>query len=256
MRRDDLLLGYEEAGAGDPPLLLIHGWGTDRGVFAPLLRATCGEHRVVAVDLPGHGESGPQGPDPSVEAFADDVARVGSALALDRPVLIGHSLGGLVALELASRGAARALVLLESPVAAPPAMAAALRPALDRLETDAYQSTVEGLLGRMIGESFDPEGRARLIARARGLPQPVLARTLRAALTYDSQAVAPRVRCPVLYVGTATPHADIPRLRELCPQLMTGQLVACGHYFPLEVPDQLHPMIRRFLAVALPTPAR
>ena len=238
LQRNDLPLAFEAAGAGDPPLLLIHGWGASRGVFAPLIHATSGAHRVVAVDLPGHGESDAPAQEPSVEAFADDVARVMSALGLDRPVLIGHSLGGLVALELAARGLARALVVLESPVAAPPAMATALRPALDRLETDAYQTTAAALLERMLAD-------------IRRVPQRVLAGSLRAALTYDSRTAAPRVRCPLLYVGTSTPHADLPRLRESCPQLVVGQLVACGHYFPLEVPDQLHPMIRRFLAVAL-----
>lgn len=251
LQRNDLPLAFEAAGAGDPPLLLIHGWGASRGVFAPLIHATSGAHRVVAVDLPGHGESDAPAQEPSVEAFADDVARVMSALGLDRPVLIGHSLGGLVALELAARGLARALVVLESPVAAPPAMATALRPALDRLETDAYQTTAAALLERMLGERFDPDDRARMLADIRRVPQRVLAGSLRAALTYDSRTAAPRVRCPLLYVGTSTPHADLPRLRESCPQLVVGQLVACGHYFPLEVPDQLHPMIRRFLAVAL-----
>jgi len=48
---DDITLGYEEADAGGPPLLFIHGWGTQRGLFAPLLRVTSGAHRAVAVDL-------------------------------------------------------------------------------------------------------------------------------------------------------------------------------------------------------------
>jgi len=249
LSRDDLTLGYEEAGAGDPPLLLIHGWGTHRGVFGPLMRATSGAHRVVAVDLRGHGESDAPMQDYSVEAHAHDLARVAAELGLHRPVLVGHSLGGLVALELASRLDARGLVLLESPVAAPPAMAAALQPALDRLATAAYQATAAALLDMTLGEHFDATERARMIAYIRGLPQHVLSRTLRASVAYDSQTAAARVRCPTLYVGTSTPYADIPRFRALCPQLVTGQLVGCSHHFPLEVPDQLNPMLLRFLEI-------
>ncbi len=248
LSRDEVTLGYEEAGAGDPPLLLIHGWGTDRGVFGPLMRATSAAHRVVAVDLRGHGESDAPRQDYSVEALADDVAWIAATLGLNRPVLIGHSMGGLVALELASRGDVRGLVLLESPVAAPPAMAAALQPALARLETEAYQATASAMLDMMLGANFDAAERARMIAYVRSLPQHILARTLRASVAYDSRTAAGRVRCPALYVGTSTPYADIPQLQALCPHLVTGQLPGCGHYFPLEAPDRLSPMIARFLA--------
>lgn len=248
LSRSEVTFGYEESGAGDPPLLLIHGWGTNRGVFGPLLRATCATHRVVAVDLRGHGESDAPLQDPSVEAYADDVAWLAAALGLDRPVLVGHSMGGLVALELASRLDVRGLVLLESPVAAPPAMAAALQPAIDRLETAAYQATASAMLDMMLGPHFDATGRTRMLADIRSLPQQVLARSLRASLAYDSQAAAARVRCPVLYVGTSIPYADIPRFQELCPQLVTDHLPGCGHYFPLEAPGPLNAMITRFLA--------
>lgn len=247
LSRDDIALGYEEAGAGDPPLLLIHGWGTDRSIFGPLIRATSEAHRVVAVDLRGYGESDAPVQDYDVEAYADDVAWMASDLGLVRPVVIGHSLGGFVALELASRLDVQAAVILESPVAAPPEMAAAIQPAIDRLETDAYQTTAGMVLGMMLGPHFDAGERARMIAYTQALPQHVLARTLRASVAYDNQNAAARVRCPILYVGTSSPYADIARFRELCPQLVTGQLVGCGHYFPLEVPDQLNPMIRRFL---------
>jgi hypothetical protein len=86
LRRDDVALGHEKAGAGDPPLVLIHGWGgTHRAVFGPLIRATFEGHRVVAVDLRGHGESDAAMQDYSVEAFADDVVGSFRSLACTGP---------------------------------------------------------------------------------------------------------------------------------------------------------------------------
>ncbi|MFV8753422.1 alpha/beta fold hydrolase [Nannocystaceae bacterium ST9] len=250
LRRDDVALGYEDAGAGDPPLLLIHGWATDRRLFAPLIHATSPSHRVVAVDLRGHGESDATIHEASVEAYADDVAWIAAQLGLVRPVVIGHSMGGLVALEFASRFDARAAVILESPVAAPPAMAAAIQPAIDRLETDAYRDTAGNVMRMLIGEQFgDLATRARMIDDARALPQHVLARSLRASVAYASRPAAARVRCPILYVGTGARYADLAAFKEVCPQLVIGQLVGCGHYFPIEVPEQLNPMILRFLAI-------
>ncbi len=211
------------------------------------MRAMHPAHRVVAVDLRGHGESDARVHDCSVAGFADDVARVASKLGIERPVVIGHSLGGLVALELASRGNARAAVILECHVAASPEVAVALQPALDRLESSSYQATAGALLERLLGQEFDEAERTRMLAYVRSLPQHVLSRTLRASLAYDSREAAARVRCPILYVGTSIPYADIPRFKKLCPQLVTEQVAGCGHYFPLEAPEQLNPMIRSFL---------
>jgi pimeloyl-ACP methyl ester carboxylesterase len=66
-------------------------------------------------------------------------------------------------------------------------------------------------------------------------------------VAYDSVAAAAHVTCPLLYVGTSTIYADLARLRALCPQLVTHELAGCGHYFPLEVPDQVMAVIDAFL---------
>jgi hypothetical protein len=60
---------------------------------------------------------------------------------------------------------------------------------------------------------------------------------------------------PVLYVSSGPWFADVARVRELCPQLVTAQTVGSGHYHQLEVPEQVNAMIDRFLAVALRVPA-
>jgi hypothetical protein len=118
------------------------------------------------------------------------------------------------------------------------------------LESDTYESTAGAMMDLLLGPHFDAHERAKMVAHTRGLPQHVLARMLRASVSYDSASAAARVHCPVLYVGSSTPYANLSRFRQLCPQLVTGQLVGCGRYFPLEVPAQLAPMIARFLYVS------
>jgi hypothetical protein len=103
-------------------------------------------------------------------------------------------------------------------------------------------------MGYLAGPHFDPAARGRLVASAVACPQRVLVSALEGIIAFDSVAAAAAVRCPLLYVGTSTTYADLDRFRALCPQLVTGQLVGCGHYFPAEVPEQLHPMIARFIA--------
>ena len=131
---DDVRLHYLEAGKG-PPVVLIHGnvvtaedWVMS-GVFDRIAR----NHRVIAFDRPGYGYSDrPQGSMWTAAQQADLLQQAFERLGIERPVVVGHSWGTLVALELALRDAADGLVLLggyygpsvraDVPLVAPPAI--------------------------------------------------------------------------------------------------------------------------------------
>ena len=89
------MLAYERLGAG-PSLVLIHGLTDTRRVWDPLLAPLAASFDVVSVDLRGHGESPATAPFDAI-TMASDVAEVVGALGLERPLVVGHSLGGLVA---------------------------------------------------------------------------------------------------------------------------------------------------------------
>jgi pimeloyl-ACP methyl ester carboxylesterase len=93
----------------------------------------------------------------------------------------------------------------------------------------------------------DVPGAVKAGAAPTSCAQHVLVSTLEGIIAFDSIAAASGVKCPLLYVGTNTTYTDVKRFRELCPQFVTGQLVGCGHYFPIEVPEQLNAMVARFI---------
>jgi pimeloyl-ACP methyl ester carboxylesterase len=96
-----------EAGIG-PPVLAIHGLGGTKGSFLPTLAALSDRFRVLAVDLPGFGDSDkPIGASYDPRFFADAMVDLLDALAIDHVDLIGNSLGGRVALEIALRAPER-----------------------------------------------------------------------------------------------------------------------------------------------------
>jgi len=99
-------LAHDRAGAG-PPLVLIHPLGADRHVWRPVLDRLAAAREVVAIDLPGFGETPPlgDGDRPAPPALARHVAESLAGLGLERPHVAGNSLGGWVALELALLGA-------------------------------------------------------------------------------------------------------------------------------------------------------
>ena len=103
---------------GGVPVVLIHGAGMDRTVWQFQARALAGHgYDVYAVDLPGHG--GSQGPPPTdIEGYADWLVGFLDAAGIDQAVLVGHSMGSLIAIDVAARHPDRVLALVLLGVAA------------------------------------------------------------------------------------------------------------------------------------------
>lgn len=91
-----MLLAHELVGPDDAPaVVLVHGITESRETWRPITDALARDHRVLAVDLRGHGASDRQEPYDPVH-YATDVAETIDAVGLSQPLLIGHSLGGVV----------------------------------------------------------------------------------------------------------------------------------------------------------------
>lgn len=158
------ILGYDRAGSGEP-LLLLHGFGTNRADFAGLGPELALDFDVLSMDLPGHGTSPMIDRTPSVAALTDAVAGDLDAHGLDRVHVLGNSLGGRVAIELARRRRARSVVSIS-----PSGLGAPLERAhqgtlmvISRVLNQARRPWIDGL-------SRTPAGRSVLLAGMRALP--------------------------------------------------------------------------------------
>lgn len=116
---DGVALAYRAAGdPAAPPVVLLHGLGEDESGWLTVLPTLADTHRVYAVDLRGHGRSAHPGRY-SFELMRDDVLGFLDAVGVDRGVVIGHSMGGLVALLLAQAAPHRISHLIMEDVMAP-----------------------------------------------------------------------------------------------------------------------------------------
>jgi len=113
---DGVSIHYTAAGTGSPALVFVHGWSCDGSYWSNQVPAFARSHRVVAVDLGGHGQSGTNRADWTMQTFGSDVAAVVKTLELDPVILIGHSMGGAVIIEAARRlpDRVRALVAVDT----------------------------------------------------------------------------------------------------------------------------------------------
>ena len=154
---DGVALSYEEAGEGESPVLLVHGWCCDHTYFAPqfehFVKKGC---RVVAVDLRGHGRSDKPHQPYTMQVFADDIARMCERLGLEKPVVVGHSMGGIIAFDLAARypNLTSAVVMLDAAVVLPSGVRAAIPSFLEELRGPGYRDLLAGTW--LIPSSFPP----------------------------------------------------------------------------------------------------
>jgi pimeloyl-ACP methyl ester carboxylesterase len=101
-RHTCLSIGYLRAGASGPPVILLHGWGAFKELWWSTLNDLGRDHRCFALDVPGHGDSA-LGTADSLSAVADAIGAFCDDLDLREIILVGHSMGGAVAAELAVR---------------------------------------------------------------------------------------------------------------------------------------------------------
>jgi pimeloyl-ACP methyl ester carboxylesterase len=250
LKRGTVTLAYEEGGTGDAaPMLFIHGWGCDSSYLAPQQAFFREARRTVAVNLRGHGASDAPPQDYTVAGFVDDLVWQCRQLGLTRPIVVGHSMGGAIALELAARhpDIPTAVILIDSYLFLPPDFTEALRLVAEGLRGSNYMSVLEQAVTPLFIPSDDVAFRQRVVATLCGTPQHVLASAFAGHLIdYDATSAATACTIPIAYIGAETAGADISRFRELCPRLKVGQTVGSGHYSPLLVPEQINAMLQSF----------
>jgi len=251
LSRDSVALFYQDAGQGEPPIVLIHCWGGNHTMMGRQHDYLRRRHRVVSLDMRGHGQSDKPRQAYTVAGFADDVRFILGELAISKPVLVGHSMGGTIALETAARfpEIPSGVVILEALVVAPAALVDRFRPVLDGVRSPAYETVVRQFNDQLLGTRFDPQERQRILDQMTTTPQHVAVSALEDLLAYDSAAAAAKCKVPILYVSSGPWYTDVQRFRELCPQLLTAQTVGSGHHLQSEVPEQVNAIIDRFVSV-------
>jgi pimeloyl-ACP methyl ester carboxylesterase len=257
LRKDDVALFYREAPGTVPAIVLVHGWCCDHTYFDPQFDHFAARgHRVIAPDLRGHGRSDKPEGRYSMQSFADDLAWLCGELGLVRPVLIGHSMGGVVVFDLAARypDLASAIVMLDAAVVLPESARAGLLQFIERMRASDYRDVVRNYVADVFFIPTDDAGRkARILNDMVTAPRQVMFSMLEGLRDYDPRVARGRLAVPSLYIAADEPHprSEIPPLRDLVPHMQYGQTVGSGHFCQLEVPDQINAMIDRFLAIAL-----
>jgi len=256
LERDGVKLAYADSGGTERPVVLVHGWCCDRSFLQPQFDhlASAG-HRVVALDLRGHGESDAPHGAYSMEVFTDDVAWCLRQLAVERPVVVGHSMGGIIAFDLAARypDLAGAIMMIDSAVVRSAGALKAIGGICERLAgPDRVSVAQDYVSSALFIATDDPERKRDILERMGNAPAHVMLGAMEGLRDYDPSYARGLIKVPSLFImaDEPVPRSYMPGLLELVPQLMVGQTVGSGHFCQVEVPDQVNAMLDRFIAIS------
>lgn len=244
------------AGQG-PAVLLLHGIGGRASLWQPSLDALSPQYRAVALDMPGY--DGDPVPDPlTFPLLAAQVVAVMGGLGLAAAHVIGHSMGGMVALELAAThpGRVRSLVLAATSAAFGgrdagfrDAFLAARQKPLE--EGRGMAGVAADLVPGMAGPAADPAAIPAATAAMATVPEAAYRAALRCLTGFDRSAALPGIAVPTLVLAgeadATAPPRGMARLAAAIPGARFATLPGVGHLLPLEAPVAFHAEVLDFL---------
>lgn len=242
-------LRYVEAGKGDPAILFVHGWTCNLTDWRFQIDEFAKEHRVVALDLRGHGQSDKPDQDYTIAGFADDVVAFIEERGLVLPLIVGHSMGGMIAHNVVRRRPeiALGLVLVDSNVIPP---SEALHGRLARvgaaLKTDSYRDVARGFISSaMFDEGSDPAMKARVVAGMIETPQRVMHSAL-ASLFEEAGKHSGAMPVPTLFLRASTLINSADEIKARFPNIEVREIEG-AHFSQLERPKEVNDAIRNFI---------
>jgi 3-oxoadipate enol-lactonase len=263
MKTNDGRFGYETAGPADlPPLVFLHGIGGAARVWRGQLTAFSDRYRAIAWDMPGYGGSAPL-QRVSIPALAgalkDFLHQVGAV----KPILVGHSIGGMIVQQL----------LVHDPIIAEYVVLAQTSPAFGRPDGDWQKEFLDARLGPLdrgetlaslaaklvadlVGDHADPDGIELACACMASVPEASYRAAMMSMLGFDLRKSLGQISVPALVIaGSKDKNAPAPMVKKMAsfiPNATYVELEGVGHLVALEQPDEFNAVLDDFLRMASP----
>jgi len=250
---DGLEIVGEVCGRGDAALVFLHGWCGDREYWKYQVEEFAADYRVVALDQAGHGESGKGRKAWTADGLAGDVEAVVKALALKRVILVGHSMGGPIALLAAKRmpGTVVAVIgvdtLWNAELKLPEEVT---KPILDGVEKD-FKAALRTMFDGVFPEKADDELKKWLQTKAEGQDPKMALALMRDLCGLDTRKLLTEAKVPVRCINSAggykffTPTAV--ETNKKYADFGAVPIDGVGHHLMLERPDAFNCKLREVL---------
>ncbi len=250
--RDGTTLHWWERGRGPTTVLLIHGWTCDSSFWDAQVDALAARYRVVTLDLAGHGFSGLPPREWTMAQFADDVVRVADAARAKRIVLVGHSMGGPVAIEAAKRLRGRVVGVIGVDTLREnyfgDGSLARVEPLLAAFRQD-FRAAVTGFVeGNFFVPQSDPALVRRIVGTMSSARPAVGVPALEGLLTWDWKSAFAGFDVPLVLLNAAQPPTGREPLEQVAPGVRVRTFDGVGHFLMMEQPQPFNVVLLEELA--------
>lgn len=255
---DGVSIHFQVQGQGEPALVFIHGWCMDLSYWDKQVAYFQGNHTVLALDLAGHGDSGIERKDWTVEAYSRDVEAVVKNLGLDSAILIGHSLGGLVMIEAAIRipegikGLIGVDTLVDFEMSLPQDE---IDEWIEAFRRDFAHSTEE-YVHSLFPENADPDLVEQVVAEMVAAPPIVGIGTLQGFFDYyryKLREAAQQIKVPLICINSDMHPPEVDTNRKYIPSFEAKIMAGVGHFPMVEDPETLNRLLEEAIGEISPT---
>ena len=231
-------INYEQKGSGEL-VVLLHGWGSNIKLFANLIDLLSAKYTVVAMDMPGFGES----EEPKTPWCVDDYVQFVIDFLKDydtkEVTLLGHSFGGRVIIKMHSRESlpfkVKKVILVDSAGIMPPK-------SNKKSWRTRYYKMGKAVLSTKLVQKLAPDAlenfRKKMGSADYAAASPMMRQVMVKVVNEDLESYLPNIKCPTLLVwgvnDTATPISDGEKMEKLIPDAGLVRLENAGHYSFLE----------------------
>ena len=244
-------VGVAQLGSGASAILFLHGVGSDKSVWAPQLEHFGRGRRAVAFDYPGYGDSSPAADGTSRDDYAAAIFAAMDVLGIERALICGLSLGGVVAIAMHAEAPerCRSLIIADSFAVHPDG-----RTIYDRsiAASADLRALAEARVDVLIAQPADPGVRSEVVATMARIDPAAYRIGAEAVWLADQRERARNIRVPTLVVCGSEDKVTPPELSlelvDLIPGARYAEIPGAGHLSNLEKPHEFNRLVAEFIA--------
>jgi pimeloyl-ACP methyl ester carboxylesterase len=246
---DSVMIYYEAHGTGDRAVVFVHGWSCDGSYWARQVESFKDEYMVVTLDLAGHGKSGTNREEWTMERFGDDVAAVVNKLGLKEVALVGHSMGGAVCIEAARRLPQKVIATIGADTYQDLSRTGRTE------ESDAFiapfrqdfVATTRAFVRGMFGPNADTPLVVQVVADMSQADSTVGLACFEGFAAYDFKEAMTDMRKPVRAINSDMWPTDVDGNRQVAESFQVDIIEGIGHFVQLEAPGEFNIRLRKVL---------
>jgi pimeloyl-ACP methyl ester carboxylesterase len=255
-------ISYEVYGAGEPTLVFVHGWSCDARYWHEQIPYFSKQHRMVILDLAGHGHSGSTRTRYTMKSFGEDVLAVTEAIGSRVVILIGHSMGGSVIAEAARLMPDRVIGLIgvdtleniEYPMT-PDEFAVMIEPLEDN-----FSAGTRKFIEEMMLPSSDQALREWILADISAAPKSVALSAIREMMsqyiTGEAAKIFDEIKVPVIVVKSDMWPVDYAANRRHMASFEALVLKHADHFLMMNRPDEFNHLLDKAIGMISKRPAK